>query len=166
MPHEIIGTAQCRLCKAKFQGPSAVIVGNGPNQHLSNFLLKITDHWTVCHKQEDEFLQIQAGEFLGLRRMMQFKTTDPALNRQKEELRWRIHQNTRNVSVTDESLRGIAAAIAAKIVTDARLNLDGPSSFENSVAEILLPYLKEMRDTYEEPGKFKLHGPQVEAFTV
>ena len=161
MPHEIIGTAQCRLCGTKFQGPAAVIVGDGPNQRLSQYLVAITHHWVHHHEKEDQFLQIRAGEFLGLLRLMQFQSTDPALNTQKDKLRWKIHTSTRNVSITDASLLGIAGRIAETVAVAVLAALPQENRGDALIQSIIQattaavsPCLKEFRDTYEEPDKY------------
>lgn len=115
MSHEIAGVTTCRLCAARFTGPTAEIVGQ-PHGRLMGYLKRLAQHIVEKHPQENEALQLKSLEYLGLLRMMHYATTDPELAHQVDFLRWLTHQSTLNARLPDDKLKLKSAEVARELV--------------------------------------------------
>src|ERR1700678_1487105 len=117
MGKEIAAITQCRLCSQRFAGPPALIVGH-ENGRVENLLARLIRHMIEAHPREDAALQLSAAEFLGMRRLMNFRTADDQISQQIDELRWRIHRETSLHSIPDEKINTQTLSLAMELVGD------------------------------------------------
>lgn len=167
MPHEIAGITECRICGRKFAGPAAIILGQTRSMSL---LEKMQRHIEEAHPDHEKAISIVAGQYVGLLRFMNYKTSDSGLARQGDMLRWAIHQQTIAARISDETIKTktaelakvLAKAIMARVriaqtVDEVLANLDSAvvlqdigDLIQHHVAEIITG----MRDVMQEPGKY------------
>lgn len=96
-----MGLTVCNLCGETFAGPSALVIGQPA---IAPYLEKITRHFMTHHKKEEQAISIKALEFLGMLRLMNFRTSDPDIGKQIDYLRWSVHQQTLAASIPDDKL--------------------------------------------------------------
>lgn len=168
MPHEIAGITTCKLCRKKFTGPQAVIVGQ---QHgrLVNYLNEIVQHFQKEHPKESDALELKVLSYRGLLQLMNFKTTDTGIKEQRDYLRWETSQSVLPVRLTDDSLQGLSNELAENLWNSLRETLvasgwdySGPTpaedeaSYKTGIALMIAAALRDMRNSYEEPGRYVL----------
>lgn len=164
MPHEIAGITECRICGRKFAGPAAIVLGQTRSMSL---LEKMQRHIEEAHPDHEKAISIVAGQYVGLLRFMNYKTSDSGLARQGDMLRWAIHQQTIAARISDETIKTKTAELAERLVGELlttmadtqRLNTAGDvADMEASMRAIVQSRVAEiitgMRDVMQEPGKY------------
>jgi hypothetical protein len=157
----------CNLCGEKFSGPSALIVGQPA---IAPYLERITMHFMTRHKKEESAVAIKALEFLGMLRLMNFRTADPDIGRQLDYLRWSVHQQTLAARIPDDKLIERTADAASRLVDTlwAMLTMsynqrqDSMPEFVQAlkpaltteVGTMLEEIFRGIRDVLQEPNKY------------
>ena len=108
-----IGLTICNLCGETFAQPGALVVGQPA---IVPYLERIMMHFVTRHKKEDNAVAIKALEFLGMLRLMNFRTADPDIGRQLDYLRWSVHQQTLAARIPDDKLIERTADAASRLV--------------------------------------------------
>lgn len=162
MAHELAGVTTCNICQKKFTGPSALLIASGnPNARLMAYVQSLATHLLTDHQDHQRALQLSTVEYLGMLQLMNFSSTDPAIQEQTDFLRWRIHQQTAAHTVPDDKLKQKASDVAEELLIEATAILEkhpdvaGPAILELS-KEKLTALLTEMRDVIEERGRYQV----------
>jgi len=172
MAHEIAGICHCRLCAAKFTGPTGLIIqpGAAQNGRVAQYMQDLAGHIITAHPVENKNMELQALEYLGLQRMTLYSTTDKAIMEQRDFLRWKIHQSTLAHRLSDGQMDAASKEFAAQFVDDALnalvtkpIGQDWPehvkllrSTLVAAVALKLYGIIEDFRRLIEEPGKYQL----------
>lgn len=111
---EIAGISECMLCHEKFVGPVAAVIGK-PHGRLMQYLEKLTKHYIEKHPKEYSFAFLKANEFLGFLVMLNYKTSDPEIHKQRDLTRWWLHQLTLNGRISDDAIKEEAKKFAVEL---------------------------------------------------
>jgi hypothetical protein len=169
----------CNLCGEKFSGPSALVVGQPA---IAPYLERITMHFMKRHKKEENACAIKALEFLGMLRLMNFRTADPDIGRQLDYLRWSVHQQTLAARIPDDKLIERTSDAASRLVDTfwAVLTMsydqrqDSTPEFVQALKPALIAEMRTMleeifrgiRDVLQEPNKYPAPTGVIPAGTV
>jgi len=162
-----MGLTICNLCGKKFSGPSALVIGQPA---IQPYLEEITKHFIKAHKEEEQAIGIKALEFLGMLRLMNFRTADPDIAKQIDYLRWQIHQQTLSARIPDDKLIERTEEVAARLVEmfcavlkmacDAKVESmptvmgELEPIMRKNVRETLEVIFRGIRDVLQEPNKY------------
>lgn len=157
----LVHTATCRLCKQVFKGPEeelggAMLLNEKPNTRVVKYIRKLVTHIGQKHPEALAVYQQQSGEYLGLLCLMVYETSDEAVAAERDYLRWALHKATRRVVVTDERTDQKAKELIDGCFHDGLFG-GGTDTLiiQGRVAELL----REMRDVFEERGRYKDRKP-------
>lgn len=170
MAYEIAGISTCMLCGAKFTGPTQaglVIRPGQPNNRVIQYYQTLVGHLMEKHRDHANAILLHGEEFKGMLYLMNFQSTDQAMQDQRNFFRWKIHQRTLNAHVTDQNIEKMVSDLAVSIVTEVLalvpVNLTVSESYALSIlkpriteviGKKLKPAFTAVRDELEEPGKF------------
>jgi hypothetical protein len=172
----IRGITTCKLCGKEFAGPTHTIIGapGGVNNQLAEYMKDIAQHFLQKHPQENEAVQYRSLEYMGMLRLMNFRTTDSELKKQVQLMRWQVAQQVIPIRLRDSKLSEMAtqwgATLAESIMAKAAAVLPGKlvmqispaalgelkASIQNELADKTVSIMRELRDLYEEPNKFNM----------
>lgn len=145
---EIVVPINCRLCSRKFTPPAGVDLSETPDQRTAKFVMKLSTHLRESHPNEFKAAAIAGQEYGGMLMMKFFGVNAGVLN-QVEQTRWRIHQATRAVQVSDDRIAIRVTELFAKTHTEAELR----ESFSgDGLGMAVVNLLREMRDVLTEAG--------------
>ena len=162
MAHEIASIVRCKvntlgtICGKSFTAPAALIIqpGQQTNGRVPQFMASLAEHIITGHPRLNKHLEARALEFMGMLRLQNFiLSNDPELTRQRDYLRWSVHQATLNAQFSDERIEEFCEMIAercAEIMT--RPDID-PAERVPMIKGLLGDVLLGMRDQLQEPGK-------------
>jgi hypothetical protein len=148
---EIAMIARCTICNKPFAGPMFSKVGLGMdavNNRLAVFTEKLTRHLFEEHREVAQEIQLQGTEYQGYLFLSKFSSSDPNLAMQLDVARWKVHQNTLAVRVTDQQITDAIEKFLPDILTLAEMR-DTATLKRN-----LTGLMQSMRDQLEEPGKY------------
>jgi hypothetical protein len=165
MSHEIARVTACRLCPKKFYGPSftaAALIGQDKNAKLDRWMKELALHVATEHTKENDVMQLQALEYLGLLRMLNYSTQDPELGEQIDFLRWRTHQATLAARVPDDKIKEKCHVLSVRLIDELFSALPEVPYYLQAMRHALIDKLNEaitahtieLRDLLEEPGKY------------
>jgi hypothetical protein len=148
---EIAMIARCTICNKPFAGPMFSKVGLGMdavNNRLAVFTEKLTRHLFDEHREVAQEIQLQGTEYQGCLFLSKFSSQDPNLAMQLDVARWKVHQNTLAVRVTDDQIMDVVEKVVPDLLTlaDAR----DTATLKKNLAGLLAS----IRDRLEEPGKY------------
>jgi hypothetical protein len=170
MPHEIAGITECLLCGRKFAGPQAIVIGQPRAVAL---LEKLANHLETAHGQQNEAIALLSLQYVGLLRMMNFKTNDPELKNEVDKLRWAINQQTIAARISDETIQTKTQNTASKIVDTffGVMQMEADRTNESvadyialmkpamiaDIQKALSELVTGMRDVMQEPNKYAVN---------
>lgn len=139
----------CVHCGARFDG-GVEIIGK-PTARVEALLMKLGSHMNTKHAEHVVPLEINGAAYMGMLFLSNFKSTDAALNLERDRQRWQVHQQTLNARFSDESLLQQCKALAKRIydVSDGC----GPGVSED-IAQMLYEAMASVRDALEEPNRY------------
>jgi hypothetical protein len=156
MAHEIAGLTTCLLCGKTFGGPAAIVIGSSRTDAL---LEKLAKHLHAKHPEVRDAIDIMKLQMDGAMQMMNFRTTDTALMKQVDVLRWSVNQQTLPCRISDENIEARTKEIATAIALEARdkeiSKQEVWEEFETSVHARLKEVFTALRNAMQEPGKYK-----------
>jgi hypothetical protein len=170
MPHEIAGLTSCLICGRRFAGPQAIVIGT---TRAVSLLEKLAQHLETAHPDQSQAIALLSLQYVGLLRMMNFKTTDPALKIEVDKLRWAINQQTIAARISDETIRSktdelarsIIEATMKELLSEFQSALDEKKPIMDSAERLtgalllnvqakLYEVITAMRDVMQEPNKY------------
>lgn len=168
----ITGITTCKICGQNFAGPSMLIIGVDQLNGVAAYFKELAKHVMETHPSTDQDIVTYANSFFGLLRLECFTTTDSALMKQRDQLRWAIHQKTFGPRVPANEIQNWAAAAAAESIKAALVtpgnaatiqDLAGapnvhPNKLEAALTREIAAKLNSIRDLYEEAGKYTAPG--------
>jgi hypothetical protein len=171
----IVGINTCKICRKTFSGPRALFINptnptaTSPAAQAS---VDLMEHVMREHPAIDRDMQTQSAQFLGVLRLMAFTLFDKAVAKQRDYLRWYVHQSTLNAQISDAKLEKRAeqlAELALDVVDSSLLYVKAHSSGEVAsdaraklkarIAEGIAIAISELRAELQEPGKYP-NGPE------
>lgn len=164
MPHEIAGITTCLICGRKFAGPQAIVIGQTRTMSL---LEKLAQHLETAHTDQSQAIALLSLQYVGLLRLMNFRTTDEALKMEVDKLRWAINQQTIAARISDETIESKTNGLAGEIADSFFGGASGPdtgtaeliarSELKKAVALRVKEVIRTMRDVMQEPNKYKVN---------
>jgi hypothetical protein len=164
----ILRPTVCRICGHEFKGDSlksATIIGNNPQarmQQIQALLSPLMKHLQKKHPEQLQWTQLQGGEYAGLLALNLIQCDEPEIERQRDQTRWKIHQMTRRVAITDERIaERLKLAYLAAMAKEAGVPIDAiaptmADDIMNTPAAIeIARTMREMRDVLEERGRYE-----------
>ena len=134
----------CRICGQGFQasrfGPP--IIGENAEQKLGRYYQVLGKHLQDRHPQELALLLAPPGEMATMAILSAFDKVDMDLSKAQDQIRWQIHQITRKVMVSDETISVKLMALPRVMLPD----LVSVLSLETA--------LREMRDALMEKDAY------------
>jgi hypothetical protein len=169
MPHEIAGITECLICKRRFAGPQGLVIGQSRAVAL---LEKLANHLINAHPDQCQAIEVLSLQYVGLLRMMNYRTTDTMLIGEVDKLRWAINQQTIAARISDKTIEEKTNELALHLADEFygliqmehdRTDTEIPeylvmmkgalvSTIESRVSEIITG----MRNVIQEPGKYKV----------
>jgi hypothetical protein len=167
----------CRNCNAKFDIHAPLPVGKGldrapeSERKLMALIFRLGDHLARAHKDENRILEYRAAEFLGMLRILEFKSTEPELLKQVDLLRWTMLQKLIGVRLTNDVIAADSKAFAEIFLRDFEATLQADFGFELAFWQPVIKHLRSMiearvdelvrkyRDMVEEPNKWVVDQP-------
>jgi hypothetical protein len=163
----ILRPTTCRICGHEFQGNSlstAAVLGENQAakiQQVQALISPLMKHLQKKHPQQLQWAQMMGGEWGGLLSINFFQCDEPSIERSRDETRWKIHQLTRRVAITDERIEErLRLAYLIAIAKDAGVPLQDVSPsladdiMRSSTALEILRTMREMRDVMEEKSRY------------
>lgn len=170
MPHEVAGITECLICRRRFAGPQALVIGQSRAIAL---LEKLANHLITAHPDQCQAIDVLSLQYVGLLRMMNYRTNDTMLIAEIDKLRWAINQQTIAARISDKTIDEKTTELALHLADDFygllqmehdRTGTEIPaylammkealvSTIKTRVAEIVTG----MRDVMQEPGKYKVN---------
>lgn len=161
--HEIAGVARCKLCGRAFAGSSGFIIGQDNNGRIQGYLQKLAGHLQEAHSEIMGAVALRALEFQGMLMLLNYSLSDPQLNKQRDQLRWQIHQQTLNARIPNEKLLEKSKHFAMSL-TDTFLSVCTPEQqaalqnfipqLRSEACELIKQLVTMLRDELEEPNKY------------
>jgi hypothetical protein len=141
----------CKHCNMRFDGGLEII--GRPNARMEALLMKLGSHMHKAHPQHAQALNLHGAAFMGMLFLMNFKSTDAELNKQRDQARWQIHQQTLNARFSDESLWEQCTALTQRLgdAFDETVSNDEARTIIN---DMLFEVVKSIRDALEEPNRY------------
>lgn len=165
----------CEMCGKQFTGPTFAMVGSmQADQETVRYAAELNAHIIKEHRDQAIATENRSLEFLTMLRLLLFRTTDSALRKQIQFLRWQISQQTLAVRMKDENIDKGALQFSTSIVDmfiaeigsvfgTGVLKMLPRSKVEilktrmtAKIAESMTTETKALRDLYEEPGKWNI----------
>lgn len=173
----IVRPTLCRLCGHEFKGNSlatAAVVGNNPHakiQQIQALISPLMKHLTKKHPEQLKWAQMMGGEWGGLLSINFFQCDEPAIEQSRDSTRWKIHQMTRRVVITDERIEERLRLAVLTAITDAggdQVYGDQHEEYaddfmKGAIARKIVETMRHMRDVLEERGRYG--EPEVPAMT-
>ena len=150
----------CTLCGKKFYGPTAalgtaLLLGE-TSPKAARLIQELAGHVGTKHKKEFRLYTQQQAEYFGLQILRVYVSNDEAFQKSIDELRWKIHNATRRVVVTDERIKErVAKRFEAMVNALAGVTPEEIEALRNVVCPEVEGILKEMRDVFQEIGRYK-----------
>jgi hypothetical protein len=164
----ILRPTVCRICGHEFKGDSlksATIIGNNPQarmQQIQALLSPLMKHLQKKHPEQLQWTQLQGGEYAGLLALNLIQCDEPEIERQRDQTRWKIHQMTRRVAITDERIEErLKLAYLTALAEELKMPVGelNPASADPMMtlpsARHILRTMREMRDVLEERGRYE-----------
>lgn len=169
-----VQTGPGQFCNKTFSGPTYAMIGQGKHSDVIRYMNEVQQHFIKEHPEESEATQNRSLEFLTMLRMMNFQTTDSELKEQVQFLRWQILQQVLPIRLRDEKLKGMANQYAGEMVDlfilevahalgvkildmIPKATMDTLKvSLHEKIAVKTVATIGELRDLYEEPGRFNI----------
>lgn len=164
----ILRPTVCRICGHEFKGDSlksATIIGNNPQarmQQIQALLSPLMKHLQKKHPEQLQWTQLQGGEYAGLLALNLIQCDEPEIERQRDQTRWKIHQMTRRVAITDERIEErLKLAYLTALAEELKMPVEelNPASADPMMtlpsARHILRTMREMRDVLEERGRYE-----------
>lgn len=163
MSQNPVGITTCALCNKKFTQAlgNVLVASNAELRQHSKFIERqlqmLSDHLRTEHPKHWEAIDMYATQYKGFLVFSNYRSTDPQIQRARDQMRWYIHRQTSNAQIPDSKLvpktRELTAAIALKLYAACTSN-----STADEIAAILFdelcPYFKGFRDELQEPGRY------------
>ena len=163
----ILRPTTCRICGHQFPGNSlstAAIVGENPQakiQQVQALISPLMKHLQKKHPQQLQWAQMNGGEWAGVLSINFFQCDEPAIEKSRDEARWKIHQLTRRVAITDERIEErLRLAYLTAVAADAGVDpATLPANFVDDMMQTpsaieILKTMRQMRDVLEEKGRY------------
>lgn len=143
---EIVVPINCRVCSRKFTPPAGVDLAESPDERTAKFVMKLSTHLRESHPNEFKAAAISGQEYGGMLMMRYFGVNAGVLN-QVEQTRWKIHQSTRAVVVSDDRIAVRVTELFATTHTEAELR---ETFTGDGLGLKVVKMLREMRDILTE----------------
>lgn len=163
----ILRPTACRICGKEFPGKSlatAAILGDNPQakiQQVSALISPLMKHLGQKHPEQLRWAQMSGGEWGGLLSLNFFTCDEPLVERSRDETRWKIHQMTTRVAVTDERIEErlrLAYLTAMAHEVDVPVDQIPPAMADELMktpsAIQILKTMREMRDVLQERDRY------------
>lgn len=161
----ISGVCQCKLCDQRLANvPQHLLISptqtDQTNRDVADFCSQLLTHFMTKHPRENLALEMEGAQFLSMRRLQNFKVSDPEIADTVEKLRWQIHQATTAATLTDVAIAGAADQYADKMIGKIAEHIPGSVLNEETphikkeLREILMEMLTSTRQLLQEPGKY------------
>ena len=157
-PHPVQPSAEpplctCRICGQGFQasrfGPP--IIGEIAEQKLGRYYQVLGKHLQTAHPQELALLLAPPGEMATMAILSAFDKVDLDLSKAQDQIRWKIHQITRRVNVSDEMISLKLAALFSELFSDPEWRA---LTTERAVIPRVRALVSEMRDALMEKDAY------------
>lgn len=143
---EIVVPITCRVCTRKFTPPAGVDLNDTPDQRTAKFVMKLSTHLRETHPNEFRAAAISGQEYGGMLMMRYFAVNGGVLS-QSDQTRWKIHQATRAVMVSDDRIALRVTELFALTHTEAEL---GKLFTGDGLGIKVVRLMQEMRDIITE----------------
>lgn len=166
-PSVVLRPTKCKICGHEFPGNSlntAAIVGDNPKaklQQIQALISPMMKHLTKKHPQQVQWAQMMGGEWGGLLMLNLIQCDEPTIERQRDETRWKIHQMTRRVQITDERIEerlrlAYLTAMAQEIGCDVSAITPGQADYlmKSPTAVWIMKTMRDMRDVLQEKDRY------------
>ena len=163
----ILRPTACRICGKKFPGNSlstAAIIGENPQakiQQVQALISPLMKHLGQKHPQQLQWAQMSGGEWGGLLSLNFFTCDEPVIERGRDETRWKIHQMTQRVAITDERIEErlrlaylTAMAHEADVPVESIPAATADDLMKTASAVQILRTMREMRDVLQEKDRY------------
>jgi hypothetical protein len=170
----------CRLCGENFDPKilhKAQMIADNPGakqKRLMKLVKPFMEHMSKQHPKHLMDAQLLGGEFAGMLTMGFFQCDEPELEASRDETRWKIHETTRRVIISDErvserlELAFINAALLAGGQPEVRQLAQAPAAvrarseafMKSELAASIARTMTQMRDVLEERGRYQMPGTQ------
>jgi hypothetical protein len=145
---EIVVPIACRLCSRKFTPPAGVDLGDTPDARTARFVMKLSTHLRETHPNEFKAAALQGQEYGGML-MLRYFGVNGDVRHQADQTRWKIHQATAAIHVSDERIVTRVTELFSATHTAAELR----ASFSGDGLGLkIVRLLQEMRDILTEAG--------------
>jgi len=145
---EIVVPINCRLCNRRFTPPPGVDLGDTPDARTARFVMRLSTHLRETHPNEFKAAAIQGQEYGGML-MLRYFGVNGEVRHQADQTRWKIHQATAAIRVSDERIVARVTELFAATHTEAELRATFTG---NGLGMKVVKLLQEMRDTITEAG--------------
>lgn len=148
---EIIVPITCHLCKLKFTPPAGVDLSDTPDRRAAKFVTKLSAHIRERHPQQFQAAALQGQEYGGMLMLRFFAINGNEIVQQLDQTRWKIHQATRAVIVSDERITRRAVELFSPTHTEDEIKR---AFAAGGLGLKIVDLLKEMRDTITEAARY------------
>lgn len=136
----------CRLCRAIIASDGVAIIGQNAEEKQQEFITRLWQHLQQHHPGRAQDCFIRGEELKGFLLLQQFSITDKELQNTGDRLRYRVHQQTRRIVITDAGIRQKVAEL-----------LEGAENPELEAEVVAL--MVEMRNLAFEVGRYPDEAP-------
>jgi len=153
---DLAGITTCLLCGVSFAGPRVAIIGAHNGSGFEQLMQALGAHLKQKHPEQGQIMMQNGAAFMEWLFLGNFKTTDAELSKQRDFVRWQVHQQTIKARWPDEQVREQCAELAESLLqcvrwTDDHIDVD-ESAYQ--FTQKLIEAFTGIRETLEERGKY------------
>jgi hypothetical protein len=165
MPHEIAVPTTCNHCGRKFYGPRGpIVIGERPAARFQSFIGQLGRHIMEAHPEVAQAMVALNWEFQGYALMKNFTTQDPAVQRNEDFFRWKLHQSTLRARARrlDDRAQMVADDVCSGIIpSEDAEQIKQVAALRKLIQQKTAEALEELRQILEEPDLYKVQAGQM-----
>jgi len=160
MAQRILVPATCKVCGEVFYGPAEglgggrLIVGEDPKRRDKLYMATLIQHIEAKHPGDIKQARMLGAEYAGMLALAIFQTTDEGVNQQRDYQRWRVHQNSIALRVTNERIDARVQETFDRVLKQHEEFATAFSSELSELAEAMKETMRVMRDVLEEVDRY------------
>lgn len=157
---EVAVAMKCIHCGKAFYGPrETVVVGEKSGGRLMKHVGEMAGHIKEAHAEEFKRALVLGAELQGFLLMQQFTGEDATVRAMRDEYRWRIHQATLQLHISENAVARKARETVAAVVDLVNKDFEDLSEkdkeeLRNLIQAPIEKVLLELREILQEPGKY------------
>jgi hypothetical protein len=136
----------------RFTPPAGVDLADTPDRRSAKFVKQLSAHIQQKHPQYFAAAALQGQEYGGMLMLRYFSITSGDVLVSLDKTRWKIHQATRAVIVSDDRIRQRVAEMLAGDHTNEEL--EKAFAEPGGIGSRIVALLQKMRDNITENGRY------------